>query len=116
VKHPTEFQVGDRTPQRRRVGRDRVERGIVSLRAGQLEQLGAVLEAGVQVGQRADDAVEQLLFLAELLCAFLIFPDLGILELAHDRVQPGRLRIEVKDTSADRTHAAEDRTADWRSG
>ena len=88
MKHPTELQIAYRALQCRCVRRYRVERGIVFLASGQFEQFGAVLESAVQLDQRADDAVELLFFLAELLRPFLILPYLGILELALDRGEP----------------------------
>jgi hypothetical protein len=52
-----------------------------------------------------DDVFERLLFAAEILRALRVFPDFRILERAIDLVQPVRLGIEVKDTSAARRRA-----------
>jgi hypothetical protein len=60
------------------------EGGIVALGAGKAEKLGGVGEPAAYAAERADDGLERLLFLAELLRALLVAPDLGVRELALD--------------------------------
>ena len=102
AEHAPELEVADAGGDRRDVLFNGLERRVIALGAGQLEQFTAVGERHVERGQRADDAVEQLALAAELLRPLLILPDLRILELPNDLGQPHRLRIEVKDTSAAR--------------
>jgi hypothetical protein len=99
VEHPPELERLNRLLDAADVVADGNDRGVVTLRARELEQLGAVGQQAVDVAQRADDRVERLLFLAERLGALGIVPDLRVLELAADLGQPRRLDIEVKDTS-----------------
>jgi len=78
-----------------RNGRDRA---LVVLADREIEQVAGFAE---RVGQRtnaADDALETRAFLAELLRALRVVPDVRVLELARDFFEALRLRIEVKDT------------------
>jgi hypothetical protein len=50
----------------------------------ELEQLGRVGEAAAHAPERADHGLERLLFLAELLRALRVGPDLRLRELALD--------------------------------
>jgi hypothetical protein len=70
----------------------------------------------VDAAERADDGVEGLLLLAELLGALRVLPQLRILELAVQRFEPALLRVEVKDTSAARPSGTAGRRARRRSG
>jgi hypothetical protein len=72
------------------------------LAARELEQLRRVRQAAADATQRADYRLESLLFLAELLRAPLVAPDLRVRELALYLGQPLALSFEVKDTSAAR--------------
>jgi hypothetical protein len=54
----------------------------------------------VQQRERADDAVQSLLFPAQLLRALGVAPDIGLLELPPDLDQACLFGVEVKDTSA----------------
>jgi hypothetical protein len=72
------------------------------LGARELEQLRRVRQAAADATQRADYRLERLFFLAELLRAPLVAPDLRLRELALYLGQPLRLPFEVKDTSAAR--------------
>jgi hypothetical protein len=65
--------------------------------------------------ERLDDGFEGLFFLAELLRALWLVPQLGILELAVQRVEARLLRPVVKDTSAARRFARRDPRAMRRS-
>jgi hypothetical protein len=86
---------------------------VISIRPGQLEQLGGVREAAADAAQRADDGFERLLFLAEVLRALRVVPQLGVFQLAVQRLEAALLRLEVKDTSAARPTAPAGRRG-WR--
>jgi hypothetical protein len=116
VEHPPELEVGDRLLEAVDVAGDREQRRVVVLGARQLEELRAVGEAVVERRQRADDRVERLLLLAELLRALRVVPDLRVLELARYRREPRGLLVDVKDTSASRPPAPSARRACSRSG
>jgi hypothetical protein len=116
VEHPTEFHVTHRALEFCDVRRHCGKRRVVAFAAGEIEQLGAVLQPRSESGQRADDTFELLSFPAELLCALGIVPDAGILECLGNRGEPFRLDVEVKDTSADRQRVAAARRGSWRSG
>jgi hypothetical protein len=70
----------------------------------------------VDAAERADDGVEGLLLLAELLGALRVLPQLRVLELAVQRFEPVLLRFEVKDTSAARPSGTAGRRARRRAG
>ena len=82
------------------VGENPGERGVVALGARQLEQLLGVGQAAADAVERADHRLQRLLFLAQLLRALRVFPQLGVFELAVQRRQALLLGVEVKDTSA----------------
>jgi len=115
VEHPTKFHIADRALEFRDVGRHCGKRRVVAFAAGEIEQLGAVLQPRCEPGQRADDIFELLSFPAELLCTLGIVPDSGVFECLGDRGEPFRLDVEVKDTSADRQRVAAARRGSWRS-
>jgi len=96
------------------VALDRYKGRVVAFVARQLEELLRVAQAAVEGRQAADDRVELLLLLAEILGAPRVVPDLGILERFGDRIEAGLLRLEVKDTSAARPRGARGRPAGWR--
>jgi hypothetical protein len=98
----------------RRVALDRYKGRVVALVARELEELLRVAQAAVERRQAADDRVELLLLLAEILGAPLVVPDLGILERLGDRIEAGLLCLDVKDTSAARPRGARGRPAGWR--
>ncbi len=102
AEHPAEFQVADALLEAADVGGDGVQRRVVGVRAGQLEQLAAVADSGVERHQRGDDAFERFALLREFLRALLVVPDLRVFELPDDLFEPHRLHFEVKDTSAGR--------------
>jgi hypothetical protein len=116
VKHPTELHVADPALERVDVLRNRGERLVVGLGAGEIEQLRAVLEPRTEVGQRANDRFELLSLFAQLLRALRVVPDAGVFERFGDCGESVGLDVEVKDTSADRQRAAAIRRACWRSG
>ena len=105
-EHAPEFEVGDacsrasrRRPRPRSASRRRPRRA----RARRARALSS--QARVELRQRADDAFERASFLAELLRALRVVPDLRVFELALDFREARRLHIEVKDTSAARRRA-----------
>jgi hypothetical protein len=97
----------------RRLAPDLLERRFVVIGARQAEQLGGIGQAAADAGQRADQAFEGLLLLAELLCALLVVPELRVFQLAVQRLEAPLLRLEVKDTSAARRTASAGRRG-WR--
>ena len=64
--------------------------------------------------QRVDHAFEALLFLAQLLRALGIVPDIGVFGELRDFGQPQLFGVEVKDTSAALRHGFRRRPAAWR--
>jgi hypothetical protein len=89
---------------------------MVCIAARELKQLGGVRKPAADAAEGADDRLERLLFLAELLCALRVAPDLGVGERALYLGEPLRFAVEVKDTSAARPTAAAGRKARRRSG
>jgi hypothetical protein len=65
-----------------------------------MEELGGVRKPAADAAERADQRLELLLFLAEFLRALLVVPELGVFELAVQRLEAPLLGFEVKDTSA----------------
>jgi hypothetical protein len=63
-----------------------------------------------------DDVFQRFLFLAEILRALLVAPDLWIGQLALYFDEPGLLAFEVKDTSAAQPTGSAGRKARRRSG
>ncbi len=66
------------------IGGNAQQRRVIALRPGELEQLARVREPAADAAQRADDGLERLLLLAELLGALRVVPQLRVLELAID--------------------------------
>jgi hypothetical protein len=95
---------------------DTGKRCVVTLGAGEAEEFGRVDKPGADTRQRADDAFERLLLLAELLSALRVAPDLGVAQEGFDFRQPFLLGFEVKDTSAAPPTAPAGRRAGRRSG
>jgi hypothetical protein len=116
VEHPAELHVVDGALEHADILRHGDECRVVALGPGELEQLSAVLQARIKIGQRADDAFELFSFLAELLRALRVGPDGRVFQRLYNRSQPLCLDVEVKDTSADRQLAAAIRKAYWRPG
>jgi len=116
VEHPAELEIANRALELGHVAGDARERRVVGLCARQLEQLSAVPEPLVEAGERSDDLVELLSFLAELLRPPGVAPDARVLELFRYDSQALRLGVEVKDTSADRPRAAAGRKARRKAG
>jgi hypothetical protein len=95
---------------------DAEDRRVVLLGAAELEQLRGVGKAAADAAERADDRFQRLLFLAELLRALLVAPDLGVRERPFYLGEPLFLALEVKDTSAARPTGSAGRRATRRSG
>jgi hypothetical protein len=95
---------------------DLLQGRVISIRLGQLEQLGGVGQAAADAGQRADERLEGLLFLAEVLRALRVLPELRVFQLAVQRREAVLLRLEVKDTSSARPTAPAGRRGWRRSG
>jgi hypothetical protein len=83
-EHPLELELADAPADLADVALDRDEGAVVVLLARHREELVGVADATLDAGEAADDALEGLLLLAELLRALGVVPDLGILELARD--------------------------------
>jgi len=73
-------------------------------------------QAGADALERADNGVEQLFLLAELLCPLRLVPQLGVFELAAQLFEAPLLGVEVKDTSAARRLCVAGLRATRRSG
>jgi hypothetical protein len=112
VEHPAELEILDRCGDASGVAFQDVERRVVLLAPGQLEQLGGVLERPIDPAKAVDNHLQLFFFLAELLRALGRFPDVRVFELPRHFLEARCLHIEVKDTSADRWRDAADRRAD----
>jgi hypothetical protein len=88
---------------------DRHQRGVVVFAARDLEELVGIGQPGLEFEDALHDAVEQLLFTAQVLGALGVFPHVRRLEGAVDFDQAGSLDIEVKDTPVARGPDCEDR-------
>jgi hypothetical protein len=77
---------------------NRLHRRVVTLGAGQLKQFAGATQAIIKTADAVDDLVELRAFLAQLLGAFGVVPDVGILQLAAYFFQALSLGVVVKDT------------------
>jgi hypothetical protein len=100
VEHAPEFEVGDVLLDFFYIKINSLKRGVIRFAARKLEQFRGVRQPAAHALERADDALELLLFLAEALRALLVFPELRVLQLAVQRFESPLLGVEVKDTSA----------------
>jgi len=80
------------------VARDRERGTLVAFLDGEIEQIARFGQALGQAADAADDAFEARAFLAEILRALRIVPDVGMFEFAGDFFEPLGLGLEVKDT------------------
>ena len=71
---------------------------LVAVADREIEQIAGLAERFGQRADSADDAIEIRAFLAEILRALRVVPDVRAFELARDFLEALRLRIEVKDT------------------
>ena len=97
-EHALEFELLDARGQLINVVRDCRDRAFVVFLDREIEQIAGF---GQRVGQAADatdDAFEIRAFLAEILRALRVVPDVGIFELKRDFLETLGLGIEVKDT------------------
>src|SRR6185437_2447470 len=99
------LEVGDQLLALAHVAFDRDERRLVALRFREREELAGVPQPRVDLLQRSDGRLERAPFLAQVLRALRVGPDVGILERARDLDQARLLRVVVKDTSAARPRA-----------
>ena len=83
--HPPEFERGDVLRQLFHVARYAGDGGIVTFGARKLKELLRIRKPAVDAAKRADQRFELLLFLAELLRALRLLPQLRIFELAVER-------------------------------
>ena len=114
VEHPAELHVSGDPLQFGDVAFECTQSRVVTLCTGKLEKFRAVLEPAIEIPQRGYDAIQLFLFATELLRALGVVPDLRILESLDDCLQPLRLGVEVKDTSANRQRVAADLQGGWR--
>jgi hypothetical protein len=80
------------------IARDRKRSALVAFLDGQIEQIARLGQALGQAADAADDAFEARAFLAEVLRALRVVPDVGMFEFAGDFFEPLGLGLEVKDT------------------
>mmetsp|Transcript_53742 Transcript_53742/g.126656 ORF Transcript_53742/g.126656 Transcript_53742/m.126656 type:complete len:295 (+) Transcript_53742:1791-2675(+) len=116
VEHPAEFQLLDLGLQRLGVFLDRQHAGLVAVFAAHREEFGVVGQRGGQVLDGVDHRFELALFLAELLGALGVVPDVGVLQRGVDFVQAQGLAVEVKDTPLARRCALRGRPGCCRFG
>jgi hypothetical protein len=108
-KHAAKFKAADLLFETADIAFDADQGFFVILAAGEFEQFGGIRQFLVDVDQRQYDAFQQFLFLAQFLGALGVVPDLGIFEIAVQFFELRCLGIEVKDTSAVRSCAGENR-------
>jgi hypothetical protein len=87
--------------------------GLVVLRLRQVEQLAVVAQPLADAQQRADNRLERLALLAQLLRALVVSPQRRIFGELGDFGQAIALGIEFKDTSAVPQSAARGRLWHW---
>ena len=75
-----------------------LRRAVVALGLGELEQFVRAAQAFAERADAIDDAVELRAFLAELLGALGIVPDVRVFELTPYFLEAFALRLVVKDT------------------
>jgi hypothetical protein len=114
-EHPAKLEVFDRALEVCRILVHAFQRRFVVLVARDLEKLLRVAHAVSELFQRADDAFERFSFLAEVLRALRLVPDVGVFGEACDFAQAQFLPIEVKDTSAARARGSPRPPDAWRS-
>jgi hypothetical protein len=97
-KHALEFQRLDLARDCVDIGGNRRDGTFVLLGLGQLQQFVRAAQAIVQAADAVDDLVELRAFLAELLGALGVVPDVRIFKLAANFLETFLLRLVVKDT------------------
>src|SRR5207237_7839876 len=113
-EHAAELEVGDELLGLPHVGFDRLQRRVVAFAAGELEELGGILEARVDLLDSGERLLERAAFLAEVLRLLRVRPDAGILQGAGDLYEAGLLGVVVKDTSGSRPSARRGRGGNGR--
>jgi hypothetical protein len=86
-----------------------LDRVVVLVGLGHVEQLGVVGQIALEVLDGLDHAVEFALFLAQFLGALGLVPDRRVLQRGVDLVQPQCFAVVVKDTPGARRCAREGR-------
>jgi hypothetical protein len=113
-EHAAEFHFLHRLFQRFRVCSDALQSGVVAFLLRHLEQVGAVAQALVELGQRFDDPFQRAAFLAQFLGALGVIPDRRVFQQLDDFGQAFLFGIVVKDTSAGRWPVRKGFRAGWR--
>jgi hypothetical protein len=98
------------------IGRNLTDRLAVVLFLGELQELAGIRQAASQCIEGGNDFFERRPFLAERLRALRLVPDVRLLELALDFLQPLRLGVVVKDTPSTQRCVQRDRQAYGESG
>jgi hypothetical protein len=97
-EHALEFELFDARGKLVDVVRDRCDRAFVVFVDRKIEQIAGFGQRVGQTADAADDALEARAFLAEILRALRVVPDVRVFELAGDFLETLGLGIEVKDT------------------
>jgi hypothetical protein len=97
-KHALEFQRLDLARDPLDIGGNRRDSTFVLFGLGQLQQLVRAAQAIIQAADAVDDLVELRAFLAKLLRAFRVVPDVRVFKFAADFLETFLLRLVVKDT------------------
>jgi hypothetical protein len=104
-KHPAKLQTLDLLGDVLEL-RSEIDEGLlVGLLARKLVELGRLGQRALEAGERIDYGLERRALAAEILRALLIRPDVLVLELAIDFLEPLAFLIIVKDTSGGRRSA-----------
>src|SRR4051812_2652917 len=101
VEHAPELEVLHDGLELAGLGLDRLQARLVPVLLAHFVELEVVGQLAVQVLDGQDDAIELLLFLAQLLGLLGVVPDRGVFQRGGDGSQALRFGIEVKDTSGD---------------
>ena len=97
-EHALEFELVDFRGELIDIVGDCSDRAFVVFADRKIEQIAGLAERIGQRADAADDALEIRAFLAEILRALRVVPDVRIFEFARDFFEPLGLHIEVKDT------------------
>jgi hypothetical protein len=97
-EHALELERLDPARELLRVRDDRVRGALVVFGDRELEQLAGLDDAGLQPLELVDDLRETRALAPELLRALRVVPDVRVLELAGDFLEPFALGIDVKGT------------------
>ncbi|GAB3089702.1 hypothetical protein GCM10027287_33540 [Bordetella muralis] len=95
---------------------DGLQRGVVVIGGGQLEEFLCVGDAAMQRAQRFDDVFEGFFLAPQILGVFGVIPDRGVFEFCIDDLQAFGLQIVVKDTPVTPARALRSRRGGRRVG